>query len=62
MFKKSGITNGDMCECECHNEWFFTTCPNGCGCKPEYKEDKEFWDEKEAEHARYLSYIRRRAE
>ena len=21
------------CHCECHNEPFFTLCPNGCGCR-----------------------------
>lgn len=24
---------GFGCDCECHNEWFFNRCPNGCGCK-----------------------------
>lgn len=23
---------GEDCHCPCHNEWFFTQCPNGCGC------------------------------
>ena len=33
----------DDCHCECHNEWFFSLCPNSCGCRAT-PDDDEWYD------------------
>ena len=38
--KERRITGDGGCHCECHGEWFFTHCPNGCGCKPSLPEGR----------------------